>query len=247
MGVFSARPIALALAVGCFLELGSASSHAEPAAPPAREASPAPSARVTQPAPPPPPAPERVPAARLPSAVPPAAAAAPGASALNPSPGEFPEPRVGFASSELDVLMSRVAALRTRIAALSATLFSSKLRIELRSAGESVRLKLLRVSVDGAVVYTAPPQAFFDEAQIVYEQAVAAGPHVVAVEVERQDVRQPQFSTWQSSRFVVSVPEKRLLWTRLELEGESSMGEDFAEDAAGRYELAVRLEVEASQ
>jgi len=43
------------------------------------------------------------------------------------------------------------------------------------------------------------------------------------------------------------VPEKRLLWTRLELEDESSMGEDFAEDEAGRYELSVRLEVEVSE
>jgi len=174
-------------------------------------------------------------------------AAAPSASPLNPTPEEFPGPSAGFASTELDALMARVAALRTRIAALSATLFSSKLRIELRSAGESVRLKALRVSLDGGVVYTAPAQAFFEQPQIVYEHAVAAGPHVVAVEVERQDVRQPQFSTWQSSRFVVSVPEKRLLWTRLELDGESSMGEDFAEDEAGRYELAVRLDVEIAE
>jgi hypothetical protein len=165
---------------------------------------------------------------------------------LNPAPQEFPKPTPGFASAELDALMSRVAALRTRIAALSATLFSSKLRIELRSMGESLRVKTLRVSLDGAVVYAAPAQASFEQAQVVYEHAVAAGPHVVAVEVERQDVRQPQFSTWQSSRFVVSVPEKRLLWTRLELEDESSMGEDFAEDEAGRYELAVRLEVEVA-
>jgi hypothetical protein len=166
---------------------------------------------------------------------------------LNPTPQEFPKPAAGFAGAELDALMSRVAALRTRIAALSAALFSSKLRIELRSAGDGVRLETLRVSLDGGVVYTAPAQAFFDQPQIVYEHAVAPGPHVVGVEVERKDARQPQFSTWQSSRFVVNVPEKRLLWTRLELEDESSMGEDFAEDEAGRYELSVRLEVEVSE
>jgi hypothetical protein len=186
-------------------------------------------------------------AAPRPQAATPGAPAAPPASPLNPTPDEFPRPTAGFANAELDALMARVAALRTRIAALSATLFSSKLRIELRSAGDGVRLKTLRVSVDGGVVYTAPAQAFFDQPQVVYEHAVAAGPHVVAVEVERQDARQPQFSTWQSSRFVVSVPEKRLLWTRLELEDESSMGEDFAEDEAGRYELAVRLEVEVGE
>lgn len=174
-------------------------------------------------------------------------AAPPSTSPLNPTREEFPSATAGFASSELDALMSRVAALRTRIAALGASLFSSKLRIELRARGESVRLKTLRVSVDGGVVYSAPPGASFEQPQIVFEHAVAAGPHVVSVEAERQDARLPQFSTWQASRFVVSVPEKRLLWTRLELEGESSLGEDFAEDEAGHYELAVRLEVDAAE
>jgi hypothetical protein len=239
MGVSSARRLAFALSIASVTALRLA--YAQPKSS-EREPAPAPSARLAQPAPPVRPPTEPVPATR-PAAQP----AAPPASPLNPTPDEFPKPASGFASAELDALMSRVAALRTRIAALSATLFSSKLRVELRTTGDSVRIKSLRVSLDGGVVYTAPAQAFFDTPQIVYEHAVAAGPHVVAVEVERQDVRQPQYSTWQSSRFVVSVPEKRLLWTRLELEDASSMGEDFAEDEAGRYELAVRLEVEVSE
>jgi hypothetical protein len=243
MGVSFARRLAFALSIASATTLGLAQAQQSP---PEREPVPAPSARVAQPAPPVPPGAEPAAAAR-PAPAQPAAPAAPPASPLNPTPQEFPEAAAGFASAELDALMSRVAALRTRIAALSATLFSSKLRIELRTAGDGVRLKTLRVSLDGGVVYTAPAQAVFDAPQIVYEHAVAAGPHVVAVEVERQDLRQPQFSTWQSSRFVVSVPEKRLLWTRLELEDESSMGEDFVEDEAGRYELAVRLEVEVGE
>jgi hypothetical protein len=81
----------------------------------------------------------------------------------------------------------------------------------------------------------------------VYDQAVAAGPHVIAIELERQDLRQPEYATWQSSRFVVVVPERRLLWTRLELEGDSTMGEEFAEEQAGRYELGVRLEAEVGE
>jgi hypothetical protein len=177
----------------------------------------------------------------------PAASPAPSASPLNPTAEEFPKPGAPFASAELDALMARVAALRARIAALSAAMFSSTLRIELRSTGDGVQLKALRVSLDGGVVFTAPAQTFFDRPQIVYEHAVAAGPHVVAVEVERQDARQPQFSTWQASRFVVVVPEQGSLWTRLELEDESSMGEDFVEDDAGSYELAVRLQVEVGE
>jgi hypothetical protein len=243
-GVSSARRLAFALAIAYAADLGLA--RAQPS-PPERAAVPLPSARVAQPTPPVPSGAEPAAAAPRPQPATPVSPPAPPASPLNPTPDEFPQRAAGFASAELDALMSRVAALRTRIAALTATLFSSKLRIELRSAGDSVRLKTLRVSLDGGVVYTAPAQTFFDQPQIVYEHAVAAGSHVIAVEVERQDAHQPQFSTWQSSRFVVSVPEKRQLWTRLELDGESSMGEDFAEDEAGRYELSVRLEVEVSE
>jgi hypothetical protein len=183
-----------------------------------------------------------------PAASPPGSPALPAAaSPLNPRPDEFPKPGGTVASAELDALMARVTALRARIAALSAAIYSSKLRVELRSQSDTARLKTLRVSLDGGVVYTAPAQTLFDRPELVYEHAVAAGPHVLAVEVERQDLREPQFTTWQTSRFVVVVPEKRLLWTRLELDDESSLGEDFKEDEAGRYELGVELQVEVDE
>jgi hypothetical protein len=230
------------LAVGLALAAGPSLAETQPgtgAAPPAAVA------RTTPPQNPP------APRAVEPSAAPPpgqnATPSPPPASPLNPKPEEFPRPGSNVASAELDALMSRVAALRSRIAALSATLFSSKLRVELRASGDTVRLKSLKVSVDGGLVYTAPTQTVFEQPQVVYEHAVAAGPHVLALEVEQQDLRQPQFSTWQTSRFVVVVPERRQLWTRFELEDDSSMGEDFLEDQAGHYELNVRLHAEASE
>lgn len=116
--------------------------------------------------------------------------------------------------------------------------------MELRSAGEDVRLKSLSVSLDGGVVYRAPAQSFFERPEVVYEHAVAPGPHVIGIEVERHDSTRPEFSTWQASRFVVVVPEKRVLFTRLDLEDESSMAEDFVEDEAGEYDLRIRLQAE---
>jgi len=230
--------VALGLAVGPSL----AEAEAEPAA----AAGAAPSARSTATTAPPPAARAETSATGAPSqSATPAARPAP-PSPLNPTPQEFPGAGANVASAELDALMSRVAALRSRIAAMSATLFSSKLRVELRAAGDSVRLKSLKVSLDGGVVYSAPAQSVFERPEVVYEHAVAAGPHVLALEVEQQDLRQPQFSTWQTSRFVVVVPERRQLWTRFELEDDSSMGEDFAEEQAGHYELSVRLSAEAS-
>jgi hypothetical protein len=165
-------------------------------------------------------------------------------SPLNPQPSEFPKSEPAADAPALDALLSRVAALRSRIAALTSALFSSKIRVELRSAGDEVRLKSLSVSLDGGVVYTAPAQSFFERPEIVYEHAVAPGPHVIGIEVERHDARRPEFSTWQASRFVVVVPDKRVLFTRLEIEDESSMAEDFTEDEAGEYDLRIRLQAE---
>jgi len=126
-------------------------------------------------------------------------------------------------------------------------MFSSKLRIEVRARGESVRLESLHVSLDGGVVYTAPPRSGFEQTEVVYEHPVAPGQHVVAIAVERHDARNAQFSTWQESRFVVLVPEKKLLWTRFELEDESTMAEDFSEDDEGQYQLRVKLVAEVNE
>jgi hypothetical protein len=166
---------------------------------------------------------------------------------LNPSPDEFPAAQAAAISTPLDALLSRVAALRSRIAALTSALFSSKLRIELISTGDGARLKSLAISLDGGMIYHAPARASFERAELVYEHAVAPGPHIVGIEVERHDLERPQFSTWQSSRFVVIVPEKKQLWTRLSLEDGSSMGQEFEADAAGQYDLRVQLHAEVGE
>ncbi len=233
--------------LACLLTLGLlvSSSPAQPA-PTAPSTPPAAVSNPTAAVPTPPAA-----APASPSAVPlPAAAptpAVPAGAGLNPVPEEFPKAESAPSLPQLDALLSRVAALRSRIAALSAAMFSSKLRIELRSEGEGVRVRALSVSLDGGVVYAAPAQASFERAEVVYEHAVAPGPHVIGIEVERHDSRHPQFSTWQVSRFVVVVPENRQLWTLVELEDESSMGEEFQEDESGQYDLRIRLEAEVSE
>jgi hypothetical protein len=181
-----------------------------------------------------------------PAPVPSAAAAPQPASALNPLPSELPSPRAGGGSAELDRLLSRVASLRSRVAALTTALFSSKMKLELLASGDGVRVKSLRVWIDGGVVYTAPPNSSFELPAVVYEHAMAPGPHVVGVEVERHGSHNQQFSTWQLSKFVVVVPEKRTLWAQLELEDESSMAEDFPKDEEGEYDLRVRLKADVS-
>lgn len=176
----------------------------------------------------------------------PSSAPAPSASPLNPAPAELPAQRPAPSGVDLDGWISRVAELRSRIDALTSALYSSRLRVELRADGDGVRVHALRVSLDGGVVYVAPAQASFEQPNVVYEHAVAPGTHVLGVEIERRDARDPRFSSFQEARFVVVVPEKKSLLTHLALADGSTMGEDFSEDEAGTYELGVRLEVEVS-
>lgn len=177
----------------------------------------------------------------------------PNASRLNPQPAEFPQASgaatesAGAVAARLDQLLSRVAELRGRIAALTTTLFSSRLEVAVRTEGSGVALASLRVTLDGGTIYTAPDQTFFEDPVTVYEHAMAPGPHVLGVEIERHERSDRRFSTWQSSRFVIVVPEKQRLRTRLELTDESDMAEPFSDDRSGRYELGVRLRVEVAE
>jgi hypothetical protein len=224
------------------LSLGSVASAQEPAAAGKQAAvTPSPASPAT------PPAGDRPPPQARPTIPSSGPVAPPSASPLNPVPAEFPAPRAGGGSAELDRLLSQVASLRSRVAALTTALFSSKMKLELLSSGDGVRVKALRIWVDGGTVYTAPPNASFELPSVVYEHAMAPGPHVVGVEIERYGVDNQQFSSWQFSKFVVLVPEKRTLWAQIELEDESSMAEDFPKDEEGEYDLRVRLQADVSE
>lgn len=166
------------------------------------------------------------------------------ASPLNPEPEEFPDGGVLPPPGEYNALMADIAALRSRVAALTTTLFASKLRVVVRTDDDVARIESLSVTLDDGVVYAAPEGFSAEDAKTVYEHAVAPGHHVVGVEVERYDPRGKQFKTWQSSKFSIVVPEKQLLQTTLTLEDESDMAEDFPADQDGEYELSVRLRAE---
>jgi hypothetical protein len=75
----------------------------------------------------------------------------------------------------------------------------------------------------------------------VYEHAVASGHHVVGVEIERYDVRNRQYRTFQTSKFSVVVPESKRLETSITVEDDSDMAEDFPDDQDGEYDLRVKL------
>ncbi len=168
-------------------------------------------------------------------------------SPLTPAPNEFPSGAAKPPPFEYDKLLGDIAALRSRVAALTTTLFASKLRVVVETKGDDARLASFTVTLDDGVVFAAPERFSADDERTVYEHAVAPGHHVVGVEIERYDARNKQFRTWQSSRFSVVIPEGKLVDTRLSIVDDSDMAEDFPEDSDGQYDLRVKLRARVVQ
>lgn len=162
-------------------------------------------------------------------------------SPLTPAPGEFPKGAALPPPPDYDKLLASIAALRSRIAAVTTTLYSSKLRVVFTAEGDEAQIASLKVTLDGGVVFVAPDRFSADEPRVVYEHAVAPGHHVIGIEIERHDVRGRQFRTFQSSKFTVIVPESKKLEADVLVEDDSDMGEEFPDDEDGEYELVASL------
>jgi hypothetical protein len=162
-------------------------------------------------------------------------------SPLTPGPGEFPTGAPKPPPVPYDKLLADIAALRSRVMAVTTTLFSSKLRVVVELDGDDARVASFKITLDDGIVYAAPDRFSPGEPQVVYEHAVASGHHVVGVEIERYDARNRQYRTFQTSKFTVVVPESRRLETSVTVEDDSDMAEDFPDDQDGEYDLRVKL------
>jgi hypothetical protein len=166
-------------------------------------------------------------------------------SPLTPAANEFSDAGASPPSLDYDRLLADIGALRARVAAVSDTLFHSRIAIALEASGDHGRIAALSVSLDDGVVWTSPPQFRAEDPTIVYDHAVAPGHHAVTVDVERRDDRNDTFRTTQRSRFLVDVPADNRLSVDLKLWDDSSMAADFPNDKSGQYELRIRARAKA--
>lgn len=163
-------------------------------------------------------------------------------SPLNPQANEFPDGGIVQPPPNYDQLLGDIAALRSRVAALTTTLFASKLQVVVETDDEdSARISGFTVTLDDGVVYDATSTFSAEDERTVYEHAVAPGHHVIGVEVQRYDVRNREYTNWQNSKFSVVVPEGKKLQALIRLEDDSDMADDFPSDQDGEYDLRVRL------
>ena len=168
--------------------------------------------------------------------------AGPRPSPLNPAANEFPEGGAPPPPPDYNRLLGDIAALRSRVAAMTTTMFASKLQVIVETDDSSdARITSFNVTLDDGVIYSAPKNFSAEDERTVYEHAVAPGHHVVGVDVERYDVRGKEYQTWQSSKFSVVVPEGKRVSAHLRLEDDSDMAADFPDDQDGEYDLRVRL------
>lgn len=163
-------------------------------------------------------------------------------SPLNPAANEFPEGGAPPPPPDYDRLLGDIAALRSRVAAMTTTMYASKLQVIVETDDSSdARITSFTVTLDDGVIYSAPKNFSAEDERPVYEHAVAPGHHVIGVDVERYDARGKEYQTWQSSKFSIVVPEGKRLSAHLRLEDDSDMAADFPDDQDGEYDLRARL------
>jgi hypothetical protein len=167
-------------------------------------------------------------------------------SPLNPTAAELPPQTAGAPLPDYDKLLGDVSALRARVAAVTDTLFRSRIAIALEADGSHAKIGRLTVSLDDGVVYTAPNSTSFDGMTPLYDHGVAPGRHAVIVDVDRKDDRDDTFRTSQRSRFLVDVPKDQRLELKIEIDDDSNMGKSFPSDHSGRYDLRVRAKASAT-
>jgi hypothetical protein len=167
-------------------------------------------------------------------------------SPLNPAAAELPPAGAPTAAApDYDKLLGDISALRARVAAVSDTLFRSRIAIALEADGSHAKIGRLTVSLDDGVVYTAPTGTSFESTTALYEHGVAPGRHAVIVDLDRKDDRDDTFRTSQRSRFLVDVPKDQRLELQIRVDDDSNMAANFPSDHSGRYDLRVRAKASA--
>jgi len=165
-------------------------------------------------------------------------------SPLTPAPREFPSRDVdgGAAPPDYDKILSDIALLRARVAAVSNTLFRSRIAVSMQIEGDA-RVGRLFVSLDDGVVFSAPVGFHPNDLAPIFEQAVAPGKHALTVDLEQLDSKDESFRHEERSRFVVEVPKDSRAQVELTLSDKSTMGAEFPADKSGKYEVKWRANV----
>lgn len=163
-------------------------------------------------------------------------AVAPGA------PPSAPPPDLSPLRSELSTLMDELVQTRARVAVLGRQLFETKVRVRVENRADDALMSTFSLSLDGAPVFVMSDR-LGDEGALVFEGFAAPGPHELTVEAEQRIRANADYRYLQSDRYRFEVVQGQMTEVVIILDDDSDIGEDFADDGEGEYDVRTRVRV----
>lgn len=163
-----------------------------------------------------------------------------------PTPPETPEsappPDLSPLRSELATLMDELVQTRARVAVLGRQLFETKVRVRVENRADDAILSTFSLSLDGAPVFVMSDR-LGDEGALVFEGFAAPGPHELTVEAEQRTRADADYRYLQTDRYRFEVVQGQMTDVVIILDDDSDIGEDFADDGEGEYDVRTRVRV----
>lgn len=144
--------------------------------------------------------------------------------------------------SELSTLMDELVQTRARVAVLGRQLFETKVRVRVENRADDAVLATFSLRLDGAPVFVMSDR-LSDDAATVFEGFAAPGPHELTVEAEQRTRANADYRYVQTDRYRFEVTQGQMTDVVIILDDDSDIGEDFADDGEGEYDVRTRVRV----
>lgn len=159
-----------------------------------------------------------------------------------PAPESTPPPDLSPLRSELATLMDELVQTRARVAVLGRQLFETKVRVRVENRADDAVLATFSLRLDGAPVFVMSDR-LGDDGVTVFEGFAAPGPHELTVEAEQRTRANADYRYLQSDRYRFEVVQGQMTDVVIILDDDSDIGEDFADDGEGEYDVRTRVRV----
>lgn len=158
------------------------------------------------------------------------------------TPESAPPPDLSPLRSELATLMDELVQTRARVAVLGRQLFETKVRVRVENRADDAVLATFSLRLDGAPVFVMSDR-LGDEGAVVFEGFAAPGPHELTVEAEQRTRANADYRYLQTDRYRFEVVQGQMTDVVIILDDDSDIGEDFADDGEGEYDVRTRVRV----
>ncbi len=176
------------------------------------------------------------------------ATAAPAPEEPPPIPEPTPREDLSGIEDEYHRIVDEIFQARTRVSALGAQLYSTKVRVRVQDRTTRTQaLQRIRLLLDGDAIFSGDASFRAEDGRQVYDGFAAPGAHVVGVEVEYRSRENDRYVYRLHDAYTFEVIKGRLTEIRVLLEEDSNIAEDFPDDREGEYDVRSRIRIEAAE